>query len=328
VNALARMVWEHARANSANTLYSIQSIVDGLGKMPGRRLLLLASSGFLSGDLEYEQDALIHRAVRAEVVINALDAKGLYAYDPGGRPIDAPSPRGKSMRTAIAEQHIQGRQAQAKDDGMAVLAIGTGGAFYHNNNDLDRGFHQLGVIPEAVYVLGFSPTDATPDGRYHSLKVKLAAGNHYAVQARLGYTAATKTPPAAQRAPSKLDAQAIGSDALSEIPADVIPEFGATFIAVVHVDTSKLKFEKRAGRDAQKLAIIATLLDTNGNFVTGIQGELELTLKPDTVERIAASGLNLRFPLSAPPGKYTLRAVVQEALEGKMGTASRPVELR
>src|SRR5207302_4338621 len=107
---------------------------------------------------------------------------------------------------------------------------------------------QLGVIPEVVYVLGFSPTDATPDGRYHGLKVKLAAGNHYAVQARLGYTAPTKTPPAGQRAPSKLDAQAIGSDPLSEIPADVTPEFGATLIAVVHVDASKLKFEKRADR--------------------------------------------------------------------------------
>src|SRR5262249_24094915 len=148
--------------------------------------------------------------------------------------------------------------------------------------------------------------------------------NHYSVQARLGYTAIDKTKAPEQRQPSKIDTQAVGSDALSEISADVIPEFGAVengianLIAVVRVETSKLKFESRADRRAQKLAIVATLLDANGVFVTGIRGELDLALKPETLARIAESGLNLRLPLQAPTGSYTLRAVVQESLEGKM----------
>ena len=41
-------------------------------------MVLLASSGFVSGTLEMEQDQLTEQALHANVVINALDAKGLY----------------------------------------------------------------------------------------------------------------------------------------------------------------------------------------------------------------------------------------------------------
>jgi len=333
VNTFVPILWEQAKANTANTLYSIQSVVDALGKMPGRRMLLLASSGFLSGNLEYQEDELISRAVHAEVVINALDAKGLYAYNPGGRPIDAPAPRGPSQRTAIAEMKTEGRGMQAQDDGMAVLALGTGGAFYHNSNDLDRGFHELGVLPEVVYVLGFTPEDMTPDGRYHSLKVKLTSG-HYTVQARMGYTAPTKTPPPQQHPPSRLDVEALASDTLSEVPAGITSEPGspqngkAALTVVMHIDTGHLKFETRADRHAQKLTLLAALLDKGGNFVTGVQAEVELSLKPDTLERLAGPGMNLRLTIEAPAGTYTLRGVVQEGLEGKMSASSQAVELR
>jgi len=334
VKNLASVTWEHDKANSENTLYAIQSVVAALGKMPGERMLLLLCSGFLSGSLEYMEDDLIARAVHAEVVINALDAKGLYGYNPAGRPINVPPPSGASARTQNAEASIQGRQAQAKDDGMAVLALGTGGAFYHNSNDLDRGFHEVAALPEAVYVLGFSPSDVGPDGRYHNLKVKLAGGNHYSLQARLGYTAPTKTPQPEQHPPSRLDQEALASDTLSDVPASMIFEAGSrengnsALTVVMRIDVSRLKFETRADRHAQKLTLLAALLDNRGNFVTGMQGEVDLSLKPATFERLAGSGLNIRLTLQAPAGPYTLRGLVQEGLEGKMSASSQPVELR
>ena len=333
VNNFVPVLWEQVKANTANTLYAIQGVVDALGKMPGRRMLLLASSGFLSGNLEYQEDELISRAVHAEVVINALDAKGLYTYNAGGRPIDAPAPRGPSQRTAIAEVKTEGRQAQAQDDGMAVLALGTGGSFYHNSNDLDRGFRELGVLPEVVYVLGFTPGDVTPDGRYHSLKVKLAS-SHYSVQARMGYTAPTKSPPAEQRQPSRLDVEVLASDTLSEVPATLTtqpgtPENGKAAVTVVmRIDVSRLKFETRADRHAQKLTLVAALLDKGGNFVGGVKAEVDLSLGAATFERLSHSGFNIGLPLEAPAGTYTLRGIVQEGLERKMSASSQVVELR
>ncbi|HEV3256825.1 MAG TPA: VWA domain-containing protein, partial [Gemmataceae bacterium] len=334
VNNLASVTWEHAKANSTNIIYAVRSMVDGLGKMPGPRMLLLASSGFLSGDLEYLQDELITRALHAEVVINALDAKGLYTYPAGGRPIDAPAPRGRSVRTEIAEAAIAGRQEQAKDDGMAVLALGTGGSFYHNSNDLNRGFQELGVLPEVVYVLGFSPSDAAADGRYHGLKVKLAAGNHYSVQSRLGYTAATRSAPVEQKPASKLDLAVMASDTPADVPAgmtvqEVNPSGGApTLNLVVHVDVGKLKFETQWGRRSVKLTFVLALLDAGGSFLSGTRSEMELSLKQDTFDRLAGPGFNVNLPVRAPAGKYTLRGVVQEGIEGKMTALSQVVEIR
>jgi hypothetical protein len=39
---------------------------------------------------------------------------------------------------------------------MAALASGTGGAFYHKNNDLLQGFRKIGMAPETMYLLGFN----------------------------------------------------------------------------------------------------------------------------------------------------------------------------
>ena len=333
VTSLARMVWEHARSNSENTLYAIGGLVDVLGKLPGRRMLLLASSGFLSGNLEYLEDELIAKALRAEVVINSIDAKGLYTISPG-RPIEAPPAMSRSPRTQIAEARISSRQVSAKDDAMAVLAQGTGGAFYHNSNDLDKGVRELGAMPDVMYVLGFSPADATPDGRYHALKVKLAAGNHYSVQARMGYTAAARTPPPEPRPLSRLDSELMASDTLTDVPMRITsepgpPENGHPMLAIaVHVDVSQLRFDTRADRRVQKLAFLVALLDARSAFIVGRQAEVELALKPDSFDRLARSGFNVTLPLQAPPGTYTLRGLVEESLEGKMSASSSVVELR
>jgi VWFA-related protein len=333
-NSLANMIWEHSLSNSRNALYSIEGIVNALGKLPGRRMLLLASSGFLSGNLEYVLEDMTTKALHAEVVINALDSKGLYALTPG-RPIDEPPVRGRSQKTQIAEASIQSRQESAKDDGMAILALGTGGALYHNSNDLDKGFHELGTIPDVVYVLGFSPSDATPDGRFHVLKVKLAPGNHYSLQSRLGYTAPTKTPPPEQRQPSKLDTEALASDTLAEVPVMFGSKPGNSengnpaLTAVLHLDLNRLKFDTSTDRHALKLKFVIAMLNATGAYVAGTQGEIELALKQASFDALVGQGgMNVLLPVHAPPGTYTLRGVVQESLDGKMSASSMPVEMR
>ena len=77
--------------------------------------------------------------------------------------------------------------ARAMGEVMAELAGGTGGTWFHDNNDLDEGFRRTADSPEVVYVLGFSPANLKFDGTYHSLKVSLKAGRQVTVQARRGY---------------------------------------------------------------------------------------------------------------------------------------------
>jgi VWFA-related protein len=70
---------------------------------------------------------------------------------------------------------------------MADFAYGTGGTFFHNNNDLEIGLRRTADPPEFVYVLGFSPQRL--DGKFHKLKVKVNQSEKLTVQARQGYYA-------------------------------------------------------------------------------------------------------------------------------------------
>jgi VWFA-related protein len=68
------------------------------------------------------------------------------------------------------------------------MADGTGGTFFHNNNDLDAGLRNLMEAPEALYLLEISLKDAKGTGTYHGLKVKVDRPG-VQVEARRGYFA-------------------------------------------------------------------------------------------------------------------------------------------
>ena len=331
VMSMAQGIWEHALFNSKNTLRVIEGLVGGMAKLPGPRMILLTSAGFLTGNLESDEDLLMTKALRAEVVINTLDAKGLYTVVPGGDASDSRPVGRVPQRARIVEAQTAGRQEQAKDDGMAVLAAGTGGTFYHNSNDLERGFRELGMVPETMYVLSFAPSGVVADGRFHGLKVRLAAGKRYSLQARLGYTAPSANAAAPVAPPSRLDSEVMASDTVMDLPVAFSWEqrpgpSGVTMIA--HLDISRLHFETRQDRRGQTLTVVAVLLDSHGVFVTGKRSELELNFTEATFARLAKTGLSIVMTLEAPSGSYSVRALAQDALEGKLAAAGETVQIK
>ena len=112
-------------------------------------------------------------AARSDVIVSALDARGLYTSE-----MDASQRAGSSMLDLVTGQHSQyQRTAMSLNENiMAELANGTRGSFFHNSNDLERGFRTLAEPPEYMYLLEFSPGNQKPDGKYHPLKVQARAG--------------------------------------------------------------------------------------------------------------------------------------------------------
>ena len=322
VTGLARAIWEHSLFNSRNTVRVLESLVGDMAKLPGQRMILLTSAEFLMGNLEADIERLMAKALHAEVVINALDAKRLYTIVPG---VD------ENGKKAYTTPQTPFSVVQAQDDGMAVLASGTGGTFYHNSNDLARGFRELGMVPETMYVLGFAPADVAADGRFHSLKVRLAARKRYSLQARLGYMAPSANVAAPVSPLSKLESEVMASDTITDLPARFTWEqwAGSPGIAmVVHLDVNRLRFENFHGRRAQRLVILAVLLDNRGGFVTGKRSEVELSLTDATFAQLAQTGLTAAMTFEAPPGSYSVRAVAQDALERKLAAASATVQIK
>jgi VWFA-related protein len=319
VTRQAAFIWLQVRTASQATLGTIRNIVDSMGKQPGSRLLLLASGGFLSGSLEGEQEEIITRALRGEVILNSLDAKGLFTADA----VDMP-PGGYSQ--SISRAQILG--AQAKDqanDALVYLADSTGGLFFHNNNDLDRGFRELATLPEVTYLLAFSP-DAVPDGKFHKLSVRLTSADGRSVQARPGYFAVMDEPAPAARE-RRLDREVLANTVMNEVPADLTARSGKGedgkpgLIGMLHFD---LKRMPGIGA-AKRLTFIAALFDDRGGFVTGREGIVDLALKGSTLARLANDGLNVRVQIEAAPGTYHLRFVIEDASAGKLTASTQAV---
>ncbi|MGA2118983.1 MAG: VWA domain-containing protein [Bryobacteraceae bacterium] len=323
----ADVVWKQVRANTDHTLRSISEIVTAVGKMPGQRLVLLASSGFISGGAELELEALGNAALHNGVIISGLEIRGLYTVISGG---DASTPvMARGMHPA--EIAVQSRTEDAKDDGLAVLASATGGRLFRNNNDLGLGFRRLVAVPEVLYLLGFAPGGAALDGKYHPLKVRLTGGHHGSVEARMGYNAISKAAPGDSSRTNR-DYFLPGTDSPSDVAVRTTAEPGISnsgprVVTKAWIDVSRLNFENKNGRRTQKLTVIAALLDGGGNFVVGRQAVADLALKDHSFAALSAAGLAISLSLHAPSGSYTLRVLVQEALTGKMTAVSSPIRL-
>ena len=325
VEYMATGVWNQIRFTSLNTLVSIRRIVDFMATLPGRRVVLMASSGFLSGTLEPEREEIINRALHGGVVINSLDAKGLYTLDSG---VSETNMNGRSVVARLNQGTSPQWESAAA---MSILSASTGGLFFHNNNDLELGLKELGLVPEFSYSLAFV-LPAAPDGKYHKLRVRLKHDSHYSLQARPGYFAAVipAAPPAGER---RIDQEAMSAGTLDEVPVSIsavagnMPSGEPALMMVLHLDVAHLPFVKQAGRRTQKLTVVAALFDRAGNFVTGKECVMDFGLKENTF-KLLAGGMDAAVTLTAPAGKYRLRGVVQDASDGKITASSLSAEIQ
>jgi VWFA-related protein len=164
----------------------LNDLIDGLARVDGQRRIVLISPGFLLFQQRQDELETMDRAIRANIAISSLDARGLFTMIRGG---DASEPNGNPA-TLLVHAKYQKEAALSQEDVMAELAEGTGGTFVHNRNDLEGGLRQIDAAPEYYYVLGFAPQNLKFDGSFHSLKVNLVKRlNGYTVQARRGYFA-------------------------------------------------------------------------------------------------------------------------------------------
>jgi len=102
------------------------------------------------------------------VTISTLDATGLSAHM-----LDIGEPSLDSRKVEDTKTQYSTEAISADEDLMTDLAAGTGGSYFHNNNDLIDGFRQLTQAPEYLYLLEFRPQGKKQDGAYHRLKVKV-----------------------------------------------------------------------------------------------------------------------------------------------------------
>jgi len=323
--SIAQQVLAPAEQETRVSLMVLRDVVRRISAMPGQRIIVLISPGFIASEQTQEKSDVLDRAIKANVVINGLDSRGLWV-DPM---LDASqSGRTSTAAFAILKQQYDRQSASAQADVLAEMAYGTGGSFFQNNNDLEEGMRQLVGAPEYIYVLGFSPQNLKLDGSFHALKVtvKTMPKEGLNLQARKGYYAPKKLSDAAETANQEIEEALFSREELGELPVELHTQYfkasdkDATIAVLCRMDPRHIQFKKLDGRNDNVLTIVSGVFDRNGNFISGIRKTLEMKFKDETLAKLMNTGLAIKTNFSVPPGTYMIRLVVRDS-EGQLMSA-------
>jgi VWFA-related protein len=319
--------------NTQAVLRNLQQTFRRLSGFPGQRTLLLVSPGFLARGFEMELDQLVDRALHANIIVNALDAKGLYAPVPGGDISKSPIFTPRHPELVGQKEQIRLDRIEQISEPLRNMSADTGGVFFHKNNDLEEGFRRIGALPEVYYVLGFSPSNLKVDGRFHAIKVNVLRPGGLSVQSRRGYFAPSAAADPAARAKQEIEEAVFSQDELRELPVDVHTQFfrvdgsSAKLSVLTHVDLRLMRFRKQEGRNLNNLTMVTVLFDNNGQYVTSQQRTVEMRLCDATLTRFGQTGITLKAVFDVKPGTYLIREVVRDTEGAQLSGLNRTVEI-
>jgi hypothetical protein len=304
-----------------------------MSALPGQRSVVVVSPGFLVLDNNRTEELdLIDRAIRANVTIGGLDARGLYALVPGGDASNSSITAGNPASLNAKTRYMRD-SAMMEQDVLGELADGTGGNFFHDSNDLAAGFKRVAALPEYYYVLGFAPQNLKFDGSYHSLKVSLKSPTGLTLQARRGYFAPKHEVDAAQEAKREIEETLFTRDEWHDIPVELHTQFfkssdvAAKLSILARIDVRQLRFRKADGRNLDTLTVVAGVFDRNGNYLSAIEKTVDMHLKDESLANKLGAGITVRSAFDVAPGSYFVRIVVRDAEGQKMAALNGAVEI-
>ena len=321
VQSMARSVLSVGQEESRTGLRFLHDAVARMSALPGQRSLVLVSPGFLTANLDYEYNELIDRALRAQVTISCMDARGLYVV----------IAKGKASHPGEALLDIQ--SASAESDILAVLANSTGGTFFQNNNDMNEGLRRVSDAPEFWYVLGFKPQNLKPDGRFHTLKVSLTNHQKYDLQSRRGYYAPRHDVDAAEEAKREIEDEVFSNEQLHDLPVALHTQFfkpsgeDAKLTVLAHVDVKRLHYKQVQDRNQNDLTVVTAVFDHNGNFLQSNQKLVQMRWKSETLQAKLGSGITLKASFDVKPGRYLVRVVARDSDQQVMSAENGTVEI-
>jgi VWFA-related protein len=340
IRSAARNVVLQSELQARANLQGLKRAVDYIARMPGERTVILVSPGFLSESEKYPLDEVIDRALRSQVIISSLDPRGLALLL---RAADA-SQKWIPGNPGTADRLDTQRELVAQDV-LAEVAQDTGGTFFHNNNDLQGGLGVLAGSP-VDYVLAFAPNDLKDDGKFHSLKVKLAEKHDgYSAQARRGYfaprseaeAAAEATRQAVFEAEAKEEEQIRDAMFSKNMSQQLHVGLGGKLSdsqngmrelsLVSHLDAKELRFEKDGEHNANTVTFVFAIFDPQDNLVTARLRRAHLNVADAQLESLRKDGVSVNMRFQLKPGTYRIREVVTDSEEHHMTAVSTTLKV-
>lgn len=308
--------------NNDLRLRALRTLAESLAPIEQKKAILYFSGGMQrSGqDNQVELRSAINAAVRSNVSIYPIDTRGLQAVVPGGDARQA-SGRGQGMFSGrgMAQQFAR---LSASQDTLVSLAADTGGRAFTDSNNFGEAFARVRRDMSAYYLLGYSSTNTTKDGRFRRIQVR-AKNPEYRVEARAGYYADrdfVHTSKADRE--TLLEEQLYAAVSLTDLPVIASASYfrlaADKYYVPLAVSVPGSAVPVTEGLKEITLDVLAMVTDERGMPV----GRLRQTMKlpAGTEKTLAGKQILYQSGMTLPPGRFAVKAVVRENATGLMGS--------
>lgn len=320
-------VYSRLMARNRVTLGAMQTMVQGLEAVRGRKSVLLFSAGLIEDQEQIDQRHVLDAARRANVAVYFIDIRGLEtgsAFNTAqfGSPLDT---RDVGFANAQVELEVQGSEN---------LAIDSGGFSIRNANDLDAALGRVSRELSSYYLLGFQPAATGAPGTFRPLTVRVKRPG-VTVRARKGYYVNGV-------APARVSATR-GVDALQQVTdspydLDTIPLRVATYAfgspspgkaqvsLAIEADLRAFAFQPQGGKLADVLEVRVAAAHLESSTVERYDGQVEMTFPTGTRFGEDAWHTEVReFTLA--PGRYQARIAVRDRNSGRIGALTHAFDV-
>ena len=326
-------------------------VINSLREIPGRKNLVMITGGipiFEIGkadnvDVTRLLNQLEDNAIRAGVVINSLDPRGLRAAAGvkgfqatpaksalgGNDPADITFGKGDPGAQSALGTMLAGASEHLS---LSTVAGTTGGVSVVNTNNFEAGLDKILARSNGYYTLAYSPSEKF-DRKFHKIEIKLKR-NGLRVYSHAGYVAKEETASTAPRTKAETVAAAARSP-LAKNDIDVTPNItvklqpGKNAGVDIHmlIDARKLHFNEAGDRYQDSLDVVGFVFDQMGRNRGGFSETINLNLTRDEYQKALKEGLTYSAGTEVPPDYYQVRVVVREEGSGDVGSFSKYLEV-
>jgi VWFA-related protein len=313
--------------NNDVRLRALKTLAEALSPIEQKKSILYFSAGMQrSGqDNQVELRSAINAAVRANVSIYAIDTRGLQAVVPGGDARQA-SGRGQSLFSGRGVQQ-QFDQLASSQETLTTLSSDTGGRAFTDTNDFGEAFARVQRDMSAYYLLGYSSTNTTKDGRFRRIQVRVKRDG-MRVEARAGYYAERDFGHTSKNDRElQLEEQMFAAVSSTDLPVLVTGGWfrlsADKYYVPVSLTVPGSAVPVANSTDVVSLDVLGMVRDER-NFPVGRFRET-LKLPPGTEKTLAGKQVLYQSGVTLPPGRFSVKVVVRENATGLMGTFEAPI---
>ena len=322
------------------------TMINELGTLPGRKTVLLVTTGLLTtGDPERFQSILAN-ANRLGVTVYALDARGLDERFASGQPGNVAMGRVSSVSrtqglvdsglSAMREKSRQGDNMQDAvrtsdvQASLRALSDGTGGFMIANTGEFRKPFQRIVEDLESHYEVSYRPSSDSYDGHFRRIEVKLARADLHP-ESRAGYFAVPYLGGSPAVAPFEMAALTVlnrrplphafdfrteafqfGSDGANSRGALVFSVPLANLTATPQPDNTTHLLH---------VSLLALVRDAKGQIVDKYSQDSPYDIPAANLPGARANSVTYTHPISLPPGRYTVETAVLDR-EGRTASTS------